>query len=107
MVDLEDKKTKETKRIEKLLLKQFPDHPGEYPPMAYRYNSASIRVRLVSERFSGLKRGQRFDLVYPLLKDNLPEDALLDITILLLLAPDEVEDSLMNREFERPTPSRL
>ncbi len=107
MVDLDSMKTKETKKIEKLLLKHFPDCPEDYPPSAYRYNSASIRVRVVSDRFKGKDRVERSEMVYPLLKENLPEDTWLDVTIILLLAPDELEDSLMNREFDRPTPSSL
>ena len=99
------KKTAETRKIEKLLLEHFPDHPRGYPPSAYRYNPASIRVRVVSPRFAGKTRGQRADMVYPILKDNLPEDLWLDIMIVLLLTPEEVEDSMGNYEFKHPAPS--
>src|SRR5438874_9375043 len=99
------KRTAETKRIEKLLLKHFPDHAPEYPPAAYRYNSASIRVRVISDRFVGMDRGQRADIVYPILKEYLPEDTWLDIMMILLLTPDEVGESSANFVFEHPTPS--
>jgi stress-induced morphogen len=100
------KKTAETKKIEKLLSEHFPDCPPEYPPQAYRYNSASIRLRVVSPRFSGLNRVEREKIVFPILR-TLPEDTWLDITVALLLAPEDVAKSPMNREFESPTPSRL
>lgn len=100
-------RTPETRLIDKLLRAHFPEYPAGYPPMAYRYNSASIRVRVVSEAFVGMDRVDRSDVVYPILEKNLPRDTWEDITIILLLAPDELEDSLMNFEFERPTPSRI
>ena len=101
------KKTAETKQIERLLLEHFPDHPAEFPPEAYRYNPASIRVRVVSDRFRGMDRVERADLVYPILEQNLPEDTWQDIMLILLFTPDELGDSPANLEFEKPTPSRL
>jgi stress-induced morphogen len=102
MVDSPSKKTSETRKIENLLLQHFPDYPEGYPPSAYRYNPGSIRVRVVSNRFSGKELGERDDLVYPILKKNLPEGTWQDITIILLLAPEELKDSLANLEFEHP-----
>ena len=107
MAKFNGKRTAETKKIEQLLLKHFPDHPSEYPPSAYRYNPASIRVRVVSDRFNGMDRVDRSDLVYPILKNNLAEDTWQDIMLIILLTPEELEDSVANREFEKPTPSRI
>jgi stress-induced morphogen len=107
MVDFRRKRTAETRKIEKLLLEHFSDHPAEYPPAAYRYNSASIRVRVVSEQFSGKDRVERSELVYPILEKNLPRDTWEDITLILLLAPEEMDEALMNLEFENPTPSEI
>jgi hypothetical protein len=39
--------------------------------------------------------------------DKLPDGARSQITFVLLLAPEELEESLLNREFENPTRSRL
>jgi stress-induced morphogen len=100
------KRTKETKGIERILREHFPDHPPEYPPMAYRCNPASIRVRVVTDRFEGKSRGEREDLVLPYIH-QLPEDTQADIMILLLLTPNEINESLMNLEFEKPSPSLL
>ena|SRR5437867_3664366 len=100
------KSTRETKQIEKLLQAHFPDHPPEYPPVAYRYNPASVRVRVVSDRFKGKSRSEREEMVLPLIH-QLPENTQADIMILLLLTPEELDRSLMNMEFENPSPSVL
>jgi hypothetical protein len=100
------RQTKETRVIERLLEERFPGFPAASPPQAYRYNPASIRVRLVHPRFEPLSRSEREDLVLPVIR-QLPDETQSDITILLLLAPEELDRSLMNREFEHPTPSRL
>jgi stress-induced morphogen len=72
----------------------------------YRQNSASVRVRIIDPDFAGLDRAERHKLVWRML-ERLPEDVLSDVTILLLLTPDEVGDSFANFDFEHPIPSRL
>jgi hypothetical protein len=99
-LDAAVKRTAETNRIETTLGKQFAKVE------AYRYNSASIRVRVIDESFRSLSKTERERLVEPLL-ESLPEKTKSDIMILLLLSPDEAETSLMNLEFEHPTPSEL
>lgn len=93
-------KTDETKAIEELLRPHFGDVE------AYRFNSASIRVRVIDERFRDLSKPDREARVAPLLR-QLREELEADITLLLLLAPDELASSLMNLEFENPRPSSL
>jgi stress-induced morphogen len=92
------RKTRQTKLVEKVLQREYPSTE------AYRYNPASIRVRIIDERFRGLSRIERDDLVSPLLSE-LPEEIQVDITILLLLTPEEIKTSAMNVEFEHPSPS--
>lgn len=94
------KKTAETKRIEATLGKRF-SHVD-----AYRYNSASIRIRVIDDAFRSLSKTQREQSVQPLL-EALPDKTQADIMILLLLSPEETDLSLMNLEFEHPTPSQL
>jgi stress-induced morphogen len=94
------KTTPETRKIEALLRGTFPKAE------AYRYNSASIRVRIIDDQFAGKTRSEREDLVWPLL-EQLPEETRADIMIVLMLSPDEIDDSHMNLEFEKPSPSRL
>jgi len=72
----------------------------------YRYNSVSIRVRIVDPDFDSLDRVAREEQVWPLI-EKLPEEAKADITMLVLVTPAEKKKSLANIEFEDPTPSRL
>ena len=85
--------TAETRKVEQVLLEHFPEYPRGYPPAAYRYNPASIRVRVVCQRFKGMNRTERADLVYPVLEKNLSEDTWWDIGLVLLLTPEEIEES--------------
>ncbi len=100
----EDKRTSETRGIEKLLSTQFPTVE------AYRFNSASIRIRIVDERFEGMPLDEREDLVWPLI-EQLKKKTRADISLLLLLAPSELggmnRHILVNQEFEYPSPSRF
>ncbi|MGE0607364.1 MAG: hypothetical protein AB7O62_09745 [Pirellulales bacterium] len=98
--------TKETKVIERLLAERFPGYPEEWPPRAYRYNSASIRIRIVHAMFEDKTKSDRDRLVRAVIR-TLPEETQSDITVLLLLTPEELDASMMNREFEHPSPSAL
>lgn len=100
------KKTKETRAIEALLKEKFPGYSEEFPPEAYRHNSVSIRVRLVHDEFRDTTRSAREQRVLPIIR-TLAEETQQDITVLLLLAPNEVESSMMNVEFEHPVESRI
>jgi stress-induced morphogen len=97
-------RTVESNRVEKILRTVFPDAD------AYRYNSASIRVRVIDPRFKGLSNEERDALVEPLLKE-LPEEIQTDIMKLLTLSPGETAGSLVRRlanlEFENPSPTVL
>jgi len=72
----------------------------------YRQNSVSVRIRIIDPSFKGLDKSQRQSKVWPYL-DRLPEEVQSDISMLLLLAPDEAETSFANFEFNDPVPSRL
>jgi stress-induced morphogen len=95
------KTTKETKAVEQLIDKHFPNSPKNLPRV-YRYSPVSIRARIVDDRFRGKNRSEREKMVQPLIR-GLPDEVQEDLTILLLLAPDELKDSLMNREYENPS----
>jgi stress-induced morphogen len=73
---------------------------------AYRQNSVSVRIRVISSEFKGKSRGQREDEVWACLNE-LPEEAIAEISLLLLLAPGETKSSIANAEFDNPIPSRL
>jgi stress-induced morphogen len=97
-------RTKETRMIENALRKEFPTTD------AYRYNSASIRVRVIDPRFEGKSISQRDAMVEPFLAE-LPEQTQADIMNLITLTPGEIKDSigksLANLEFEEPSKSML
>lgn len=98
--------TDETRMVEAKLRARFPDST------AYRYNSVSIRVRVVDEAFEGRSLVEREKLVEPLIEE-LPEATQTQIVFLLLLSPREAgaeragQLSLMKAEFEAPIPSHL
>jgi stress-induced morphogen len=76
---------------------------------AYRFNSVSLRIRIIDEKFRGLSKVDRAEMVEPIL-DQLPESIQQDIVFLLLMAPGEESEfsySLMNHEFDNPRRSQL
>ena len=73
---------------------------------AYRQNSVSVRIRIIDPDFQHMDRVERDDAVWEILEQLPPEDQS-QITLLLLLTPDETKDSFANFEFENPGPSRL
>ena len=97
-------RTDETRGVERILRTQFPRSD------AYRYNSASIRVRVIDPRFEGKSTEERDAMVETLL-EQLPEQTQADIMNLLTLAPSETSSSfkrmLANDEFEEPSRSSL
>jgi stress-induced morphogen len=100
----EGMRTAESRQVEDVLRTVFPDAD------AYRYNSASIRVRVIDPRFEGKSTEERDAMVEPLL-EGLPEQIQADIMNLLTLSPSETtipsRKSLANEEFEDPSPSML
>lgn len=80
---------------------------------AYRYNSASIRVRVIDPRFEGLTPEKRDAMVEPHL-EQLPERTQADIMTLFTFAPTELQqppksfkEFMRNTEFDDPSPSML
>lgn len=100
-MDVQEQETNsKTELIERTFRENFPE------TKVYQYNSFSIRVRIIDEQFQGKDNVEREELVLPLLR-VLPEEIQSDITILLLLTTEETERSMMNVEFNYPTPSIL
>ena len=104
----ESKRTDETRRIEDHL-----KQAGFRQVDAYRYNVASIRIRVIDPRFEGLAPELRDAMVEPFL-DQLPEKTQVDVTSLFTFAPLEIEQTpktfrefLQNMEFDHPSPSML
>lgn len=72
----------------------------------YRQNSASLRIRIIDPDFQGSDRMSRDDSLWKRL-GRLPDEVQSQITMLLLLTPDEAETSFANMDFDNPIPSRL
>lgn len=66
-----------------------------------RRHEVSIHIRVIDPDFRGMRRVARDDLFWPLLH-QLPYETFADITILLLLTPEEATRSMANFEFEHP-----
>ena len=103
------KRTDESRGVEDLLR----NVGGFAQADAYRYNSASIRVRVIDPRFDGMSLDQRDSMIEPYLK-QLPDRTYGDIMTLYAFAPSEVVQTrktawefAQNVEFEEPSPSEL
>ena len=104
----EDKRTDESKMVEDKLRQA-----GFEKVDAYRYNSASLRVRVIDKQFESIAREERDKIVEPFI-EKLPPSTQADIVTLVLLAPSEFErpgdtfrEFMLNTEFENPSPSML
>jgi hypothetical protein len=104
----ENKRTDESRMVEDKLR-----DAGLERVDAYRYNSASLRVRVIDKRFESISREKRDEIVEPFI-DRLPPSTQADIVTLVLLAPSELEqpsetfrEFMLNTEFENPSPSML
>ena len=102
------KQTDETRKVVEVLRNAGFDQVD-----AYRYNSASIRVRVLDPRFEGLPADERDAMVEPYL-DQLPERTQADIMNLFTFAPSELlqtpntlREMLLNTEFDDPSLSML
>jgi stress-induced morphogen len=71
-----------------------------------RHNPVSIRLRIIDPDFQGMDRIERESATWKLLS-QLPEEVFVNITMLLLLTPEETEHSLTSQEFDHPIPSRV
>ena len=97
--------------LQEKLLQYENEHPDSFTEY-YRYNSASIRIRIVDPIFDGLSEDEREDIAYAYI-DQLPDSIANDITLLLLFTPYEIANpettifGLANLEFDDPRLSRL
>jgi hypothetical protein len=85
-------------------------YEGEFPgaeASLYRQNPGSVRIRIIDDRFVKMSRARRHDHVWKFLAARVDEDALSDVSLLLLLARNELASSFMNTQFDDPIPSRL
>ncbi len=100
-----DQRDTTLRRIEAVLKKYRADHP-QAKTEAKRQNSASVRVRVINPEFSGTSKFDRHDAMQKYL-DALSLEEFNEISMLLLLAPEEVKHSISNLEFEQPSRSPI
>ena len=81
----EAKRTDETRQVEEILKRAGFDQVD-----AYRYNSASIRLRVIDRRFEGMPPEKRDEMVERHL-EQLPERTQADIVTLFTFAPSELQ----------------
>lgn len=72
----------------------------------YRQNSVSVRIRIVDSDFVGVSKAERHERIWKLL-EHLDDELLAEMSILLLLTPQEASKSFANLEFDDPVPSRI
>jgi|SRR5208283_112316 len=99
------KSDEKLKAVKQVLVEYESKHPRANIE-AYRQNSVSIRVRIIDPDFAGIDKADRHNTVWQFL-DHLPEKVQSEISVLLLLTPDERKKSFANLEFDNPLPSKL
>jgi ribosome maturation factor RimP len=101
----EKKKDQATKRVQALAEGWLKNHGFERARVEVyrRMPGRSIRVRVVDRQFSGKLLEDRARMTEGFLV-GLPEEIDQEITLVLLLSPDELKKNLMNVEFDHPSP---
>jgi hypothetical protein len=102
-------RAKRPDKVLKQIVQALEAYAEEHPAAeieTYRQNSVSVRVRVIDPAFAGQSRSRREVELWRIL-EQLPQDVLADVSLLLLLTPDEAKTSWANLEFEDPVPSRL
>ncbi|MBS0209018.1 MAG: hypothetical protein JSS27_08705 [Planctomycetes bacterium] len=87
-------------------LEAYADNHSGAQVELYRYNSISIRIRIIDAAFKGKSRSMRHRLVWEFLA-TLPEELQNDISLLVLITPEEKLSSLASVEFDYPSPSPI
>jgi stress-induced morphogen len=93
-------------KVKSVLDEYERQHSGAVATL-YRQNSVSIRIRIVDESFTRLSKPERHDRAWKFISDRLDDEEIQDISVLLLLSPDEQRSSFMNFDFDDPIPSTL
>jgi hypothetical protein len=92
-------------QIKEALARYEKEHPKSKASL-YRQNSASVRVRIVDPEFAPMPRADRHERAWQYLS-GLSEGTQADISMLVLISPNEMKQSFANFEFEDPAPSRF
>jgi stress-induced morphogen len=104
-IDRSDKPDVQVQQVLDVLAEYEHAHP-QAQIEGRRHNPVSIRLRIIDPDFQGVARLDREPEIWQLLK-TLSEEVFVNITMLLLLTPDEAEHSLASQEFDHPVSSPL
>lgn len=88
-----------SQQIREVLEQHYVPSHQEATVDAYRYNSASVRVRVVDPTFKGKTVAEREKQVWEVL-ETLPDKVRRDLSMVLLLTPKESAESLLSSEFD-------
>jgi hypothetical protein len=104
-IDRSDQPDEQVKQVLDVLAEYERLHPTAQIE-GRRHSLVSIRLRIIDPDFHGRDRLEREPEIWKLLQ-KLPEEVFVNITMLLLLTPEEVAKSFASQEFDHPIPSRL
>src|SRR5260370_5160846 len=102
-------RTKHPDSYLKQIIKALGQYDAAHPKAvieAYRQNSVSVRLRIIDSDFKGKSRAQREEDVWAAL-EKLPEDVAAEISLLLLLTPEDAKSSFASFEFDDPVAAHL
>ena len=92
-------KNAQTRQVEKLLRHCGFTDVECYQRKGYHY---LLRVRVTDERFQGMSRLERMELVEKEIA-KLPDELQASITMLVVVTPEERKTSLLSLEFDDPS----
>jgi stress-induced morphogen len=107
-MSLEDRSDRPDPRVQRVLdaLRQYEQAHPHAEIVVRRQNPVSIRIRIIDPDFKRQDKIEREKEVWRIL-DTLSDELPADISMLLLLTPEEAPNSFANMEFEHPIPSLL
>lgn len=79
------------------------DHPNATAE-AYQLGRVVTRVRIIDPAFDALPSSERYDAAWYGYFADLPEEDRESVTQVLLLTPNEANDSPRSRDFDEPSP---
>lgn len=104
-IEIRGKEDKTLEHFRDALTPYAREHPAA-SIVIYRQNSVSVRIRIIDPDFAGMSKGDRHEKIWKQL-ERLGEEELVEVSILLLLTPEETSKSYANLEFDDPVPSRI
>jgi len=102
-IDRSEKTDAQVQQILDVLAEYKQAHPNAQIEV-HRKHDVSLRIRMIDPDFRGIDWIDRESEVWKIL-EKLPDEVFLNITMLLLLTPEETQTSWASMEFDHPIPS--